>query len=582
MPTSLVEGNSLLAVDVGATTTRAVLFDVVEGIYRFLAIGQAPSTAEAPFKNIGLGVRDAIESIQTVTGRTFLNAERNLIVPAQPDGSGVDSFAATLSAGPAIRIAILGLLSDVSMESARRLAETTYSRIVERLGLADHRRPEEQIDSLLRARPDLILLTGGTDGGAARSVQKMLDTVGLTCYLIPSGKRPAVLFAGNNSLSEDVKKLMAELTPALHFSPNIRPSLETEDLDPAMNELAQMFTNIRKGQVHGVDELAAWSNGHILPTSYAAGRMIRFLGSGTAGGVLGVDLGTSAASVAVGIGGELSLRTYPQFGLGENLAALLQTVELEDFVRWLSLDIHQNTVRDYLYQKSYYPSILPATPEDRVISQAVARQVLFLAMRAARKEFPAGARSLRPDLLPSFDLVFASGAALTDGSTPGQNLLLLLDAIQPVGVTQFMLDRNNLLPLLGVAAGLNNLLPVQVLESGAFHNLGSTISVVSNASYGTPVLQARLLYADKNEARLEVKQGSLEALPLALGQPARLSLQPLHRADVGFGPGRAHTMTVDGGALGVVIDARGRPLQLPSDAVRRRELFKKWLWTLGG
>ena len=582
MPTSLVEGNSLLAVDVGATTTRAVLFDVVEGVYRFVSIGQASSTAEAPFKDIGLGVREAIEGVQAVTGRIFLDAERSLIVPTQPDGSGVDSFAATLSAGPAIRTAIVGLLPDVSMESARRLAETTYCRIVERLSLADHRRPEEQIDSLLRARPDLILLTGGTDGGASRSLQKMLDTVGLACYLIPSEKRPAVLFAGNNSLSEDVKKLMAELTPALRISPNVRPSLETEDLDPAMNELAQVFTGIRKGQARGVDELAAWSNGHLLPTSYAAGRMIRFMGSGAPGGVLGVDLGASAASVAVGMGGQFSLRTYPQFGLGENLAALLQTVALEDFTRWLSLDIHQNAVRDYLYQKSYHPSILPATPEDRVIAQAVTRQALCLAMRAAQKDFPIGMRSLRPDLLQSFDLIFASGAALTDGATPGQNLLLLLDAIQPIGRTQFMLDRAGLLPLLGVAAEMNHLLAVQALESGAFHNLGTTLSVTSAASYGTPVLQARLLYADRNEARLEVKQGSLEALPLALGQTARLSLQPLHRADVGFGPGRAQTITVDGGALGVVIDARGRPLQLPSDAVRRRELFKKWLWTLGG
>jgi len=146
MPTSLVEGNSLLAVDVGATTTRAVLFDVVEGVYRFVSIGQASSTAEAPFKDIGLGVREAIEGVQAVTGRIFLDAERSLIVPTQPDGSGVDSFAATLSAGPAIRTAIVGLLTDVSMESARRLAETTYCRIVERLSLADHRRPEEQID----------------------------------------------------------------------------------------------------------------------------------------------------------------------------------------------------------------------------------------------------------------------------------------------------------------------------------------------------------------------------------------------------------------------------------------------------
>ncbi len=582
MTISLVEGNSLLAVDVGATTTRAALFDVVEGIYRFIAAGQAPSTAESPIKDIGLGVRDAIESIQTITGRTFLDKDRRLIVPTQPDGSGVDSFAATLSAGPAIRTAIVGLLSDVSLESARRLAETTYTRIVERLGLTDHRRPEEQIDALLRARPDLIVLTGGTDGGASRSIQKMLDSVGLTCYLMPPEKRPALLFAGNANLSEDVKKLMAELTPALHFSPNVRPSLETEDLDPAMNELAHMLAAIRKGQVRGVEELESWSNGHLLPSSYAAGRMIRFLSSGASGGVLGVDLGASAASVAAGVNGELSLRTYPQFGLGENLAALLQTTDLEDFVRWLSLDIHQNVVRDHIYQKSLHPSILPATPEERVIAQAIARQTLHLALRAAHKDFPPAARALRPDLLPFFELILASGGAVTEAPTPGQSLLLLLDAIQPVGVTRFLLDRNNLLPLLGAAAEQNHLLPVHVIESGAFHNLAWTISVVSNAPYGTPVLQARLQYADKNEARVEVKHGSLEALPLALGKTARLSLQPLHRSDIGFGPGRAQTITIEGGALGVVIDARGRPLQLPSDAVRRRDLFKKWLWTLGG
>ncbi len=582
MPISLIEGNSLLAVDVGATTTRAALFDVVEGVYRFIAAGQAPSTAEAPFKDIGLGVREAIESIQTVTGRNFLDNDRRLIVPSQPDGSGVDSFAATISAGPAIRTAIVGLLSDVSLESARRLAETTYSRIVERLGLTDRRRAEEQIDALLRARPDLVVLTGGTDGGASRSIQKMLDTVGLTCYLMPPEKRPAVLFAGNSGLTEDVKTLMADLTPALHFSPNVRPSLETEDLDPAMNELAHMIAAIRKGQIRGVEELESWANGNLLPTSYAAGRMIRFLGSGSTGGVLGVDLGASAASIAAGVNGDLCLRTYPQFGLGENLAALLQSVELDDFMRWLSLDIHQNVVRDTLFQKSVHPSILPATPEDRVIMQAIARQALFMALRAARRDFPSTARSLRPELLPYFELILASGAVLTEGPTPGQTMLLLLDAVQPVGVTRFLLDRNNLLPMLGAAAEQNNLLPVHVMESGAFHNLGWAVSVVSNAPYGTPVLQARLHYADKNEARVEVKHGSLEALPLPLGQTARLSLQPLHRADIGFGPGRAQTIPVEGGALGVVIDARGRPLSLPSDAVRRRELFKKWLWTLGG
>jgi len=59
-------------------------------------------------------------------------------------------------------------------------------------------------------------------------------------------------------------------------------------------------------------------------------------------------------------------------------------------------------------------------------------------------------------------------------------------------------------------------------------------------------------------------------------------LQPLQRADAGLGPGRSGSITVTGGALGVVIDARGRPLQFPSDPVRRRELIKKWYYTVGG
>ena len=71
MPASLVQGDSLLAVDVGAATTRAVLFDVVEGEYRFLASSSAPSTAEAPFRDVIEGVRDAITNLQSVTGRNL-------------------------------------------------------------------------------------------------------------------------------------------------------------------------------------------------------------------------------------------------------------------------------------------------------------------------------------------------------------------------------------------------------------------------------------------------------------------------------------------------------------------------------
>jgi len=584
MPVSLLQDTSLLAVNVGASSTRAVLFDVVEGQYRFIASGQAPSTAEAPFRDVTLGVNQAIINLQTIIGKTLIDQDNQLIKPVQADGSGVDAFVATLSAGPVLRAVVVGLLSDVSIQSAQRLAETAYLQVIETFGLNDQRKPDEQIDAILRARPDIIILTGGTDGGASRSILKIMESVGLACYLMPEEKRPTILFAGNQSLKDSVQTSLGNLTPSLHFSPNIRPSLDTEDLAPASRELAQVFTDVRKRTIPGVDELNTLAGGRTLPTAYAEGRIIRFLSqmNGSSRGILGVDIGTTSAVIAAGFNGKLTLGVYPQFGLGDNLTDLLQYTSLEDIMRWLPLDIAPSVVRDYLYQRSMYPATVPATKEDHAIGHAISRQALYLALQEARRNFPPEARVLRKDLMPLFEPILAGGGALSDAPTPGQSLLLLLDALQPIGITSIILDQNNLLPLLGAAAEANHLLPVQVLESGAFMSLGTVVSVISPASYGMSVLKARLTYQDGSDARVEVKFGGLEILPLGMGQTARLTLQPLHRSDVGNGPGRNAAIQVAGGVMGVVIDARGRPLALPEDSVRRRELFKKWLWSVGG
>ncbi len=584
MPTSLVEGNSLLAVDVGASSTRAVMFDVVEGEYRFVASGSATSTAEAPFKDVIEGVRKAIENLQLLLGKQLLDGSRDLITPSQSNGTGVDSLVVTLSAGPSIRTVVVGLLKDVSLESARRLAESTYSRVVETIGLNDRRKPEQQIDAILRARPDLIVITGGTDGGASRSIKKLLEPIGLASFLMPEEKRPAILFAGNQLMEETVRGLIGAQTSSLHFSPNVRPSLETEDLEPAQRELARIFVNIRKGQVKGVEALDIWSGGHILPTGYATGRMVRFLAKayGTTKGILSVDMGASATVISAGFKGKSTLNIFPQFGLGENLTGLLNYTTLDDILRWSALDISSGVLRDYLYQKSLYPSAISATKEDLSMSQAIARQALYLAIQSARRDFPRNIVNIKPNLTPLFDPIIASGGALSDASRSGQGLLLLLDAIQPVGVSSVILDQNNLLPLLGAAASQNNILPVQVLESGAFLSVGTLVAPVVTANYGVSILRAKLTYQNGSEARVDLKYGSIETLPLSSGETGTLTIQCLHGADIGFGPGRGGTTTVTGGAHGIVFDGRGRPLVLPADGVRRRELIKKWSWTLGG
>src|SRR5664279_1825266 len=131
MPTSLVEGNSLLAIDIGAVTTRAAYFDVVEGRYRFIAMGQSSTTSVAPLKNVTLGVQMAIENLQLLLGKPLIDSEGRLTMPSQPDGIGVDSVVTSISAGPAIKTILVGLLADVSLKSIESLAQTTYTQIID-------------------------------------------------------------------------------------------------------------------------------------------------------------------------------------------------------------------------------------------------------------------------------------------------------------------------------------------------------------------------------------------------------------------------------------------------------------------
>jgi hypothetical protein len=585
MPPSLVEGESLLAVDVGAAVTRAVLFDVVEGQYRFVASGQAPTTAEAPLKDVAEGVRDAIRDLEAVTGRHFLDANRTLMIPSQPDGMGVDRFTATLSVGPTLRAVVVGLLSDVSIESARRLAETSYTQVMDVIDLNDRRTEDQQIDAVIRARPDLIIIAGGTDGGAWRSMRKTLEAIGLACYLMPAEKRPSVLFAGNQKLVNEVKTSLGSFSNGLRFAPNVRPSLETEDLMPAAKVLAELIPEIRKRQLKGIEELTSWSSTEIQPTSFGTGRIVQYLGKtyGTNRSILSVDIGAAAMTFAASLKGETVLSVFPQFGLGENLAGLLRFTDLDEIMKWLPLDASPTLVRDHIFRQALYPTSIAATKEDLVVSQTVARQLLHLSARAFVKGLRDGNRFAVTGLMPDFDIIIASGGLITSAPTAGQGLLLLLDGLQPVGVSTLILDQNNLLPLMGAIAPQNPLLPVQMIESTSFVNLATVVSPVCRASYGAPVLQAHLKYENGTETRLEVKYGGLEVIPLPANERGELSLRPLHRADVGSGPGVGRDrINVKGGALGVVIDARGRPLALPEDGVHRRDMIKKWMWTVGG
>jgi len=583
MPTSLVEGNSLLAIDIGAVNTRAAYFDVVENGYRFIGMSQSPTTSNAAVHNVMIGVQLAIENLQTIIGKPLMDDDGRLIIPSQPEGNGVDSMVTTLSVGQAIKTLIVGLLPDVSLKSIESLAQTTYTRVIDSISLNDPRQSDEQIDAIARLNPELVLIAGGANGGATHSITKILEIIGLGAYLLPEAKRPAVLYAGNHALAKEVQSSLSSIASSVQISPNVRPSVDVEDLAPAQRELANLVINIRQKQMPELQEVRTLSGGMIIPTSYAQGRMVRFLSSyfNSGKGVLSIDVGASAVSMGASFDGDLHLNVFPQLGLGESLSGLLKHTLVDEISRWLPFDLPSTAVRDYLYQKSLHPGFIPANIEELSIEQAIVRQNLQMAARWMLQRLPGRLRP-RTGLLPAFEPILAGGAAITGAPTPGQKLLMLLDGLQPAGIATLALDQNNILAMLGASAEANNILPIQVIDSGALAYLATVISPVSNANYGTPIVRAKLIRDDGTDMTSEVKMGNLQVLPLESGQTARLELRPMWRADVGLGPGRATAVDVIGSSLGVVIDARGRPLRLPADPAQRCDLAKKWLETVGG
>jgi len=580
---TMLEADTLLAIDVGSVNTRASLFDVVDGKYRLVATGRAASTAGAPLSDVSEGVRGALEQVQSVTGRRLIDEAESLIMPATAGGAGVDVFVATTSAGPLARTLLVGLMPGVSVESARRLAASCYLDVAGELGLMDRRREDEKLDTIVQAKPDLVLLVGGTDGGATHSVLRLVDLVGAGLGLLPDPEPPRVVYAGNQRLAADVTARLGERFPVT-VVPNIRPAIEQEELAAARQRLSDVIHDLRSSRISGFEELRQWSGGNLMNTADAFGRIIRYLSQvyDPAKGVLGIDLGASHTTIAAGFGGDLHLLVRSDLGQGSALPGLLRHSTLLDIQRWLPIEVSEARLRDYIFNKALHPGIVPIGMEELHLEYALARQVARTALELARADWPLGKDAASHPLLPPMEPILASGGVLARAPRPGYSALALLDALQPTGIATLVLDPYNLTPGLGVAGGPLPMATVQALDSGSFVSLGTVVAPVGRGRPGRPVLRLRLERERGETSEGEVRYGQLSVLPLKQGDFGKLTLRPERGFDVGFGaPGRAGAVRVAGGAVGLIIDARGRPLQGPRDSGRAHDLNQKWLWDIG-
>lgn len=571
---SVMDAVSVLAIDLGSVYTRAHLFDVADGQYRFIASGISPTTVFSPFFDIGEGIFQAVDKLQQITGRILLDKESNIILPSQAGGEGIDRLVVTYSCGKELKIATFGLLGDVSLDSANRLASVVSGKIVESISINDRRPLDAQLDAVVNAQPDLILFAGGTDQGASRSVLKMADLIARILSLMPQESRPEVVFAGNRALVKPVKERIEKFT-SVHPAANIRPQVDHEELAQAQDVFSQVVTQVRAQQVSGLGRLTPICSFPPRLSAEGLGKIIQFLSkvNDPAKGALGIDIGSAFSSAASSFGGDMKVSQF-SYGMGSGLERVLEKVDLAQVKQWLPKGISLEDLRDALQQKLLYPSTIPQTAEALSIEQAVARQVLREIIREMRVSGAIVSKS--------FDPILVSGSVLTQAASPQQLLLMLLDGIQPLGITSLILDNHQLVSALGAAAEVDPYLPIQVLESTAFSNLATVVNVVSDAKPGTPILRAHLEYKSGSFADIELKKGTISAISLNPGETGKLYLETLHRSRVEAGGMVEDFYKVSGGLCGVVLDGRGRPLELPQDEKMREELFSRWAFMLGG
>ena len=70
---------------------------------------------------------------------------------------------------------------------------------------------EEQVDAILQAHTEVILLAGGTEGGASRSVARAVELINMVCRMLPKPERPVVIFVGNSALGDKVKEAVEKM-----------------------------------------------------------------------------------------------------------------------------------------------------------------------------------------------------------------------------------------------------------------------------------------------------------------------------------------------------------------------------------
>ena len=531
----------------------------------------------------------AVTEVGELAGRKLVDDDGKIIRPANGQ-TGCDIYISTSSAGGGLQMMVAGVVREMTAASAKRAALGAGAIVMDVIASNDKRLPHEQIQRIRELRPDMILISGGTDGGTTTHVVEIAELVAPARPQPRFGSeyRMPVIYAGNKDAAEAVANTFDD-SVELTVVPNLRPVLEHENLGPARDAIHDLFLEHVMAHAPGYNKLIGWTDAPIMPTPGAVGNILQTIAELEDINAVGVDIGGATTDVFSVFDGVFNRTVSANLGMSYSISNVCAEATMPSILRWVHMDMNERELRNRVKNKMIRPTTIPQTLEALVFEQAIAREALRLAY-VQHKEFATtlkgvqqqrtvgdtfsqktGGQSIVDNM--TLDLLVASGGVLSHAPRMQQTAMLMVDAFEPEGFTALAKDSIFMMPHLGVLAQVHDKAALEVFEKDCLVYLGTCVSAKGVGKPGKPCFKYTI--SGGATAAGEMRVGDLTLVRLAADQTAMVAVDPSKGFDFGAGPGKRIEKEVKGGTVGIILDARGRPLVLPEDRSACRAVMTK-------
>src|SRR6058998_2391048 len=273
-----------------------------------------------------------------------------------------------------------------------------------------------------------------------------------------------------------------------------------------------------------------------MPTPAAVGLIMETIAKEQGINLIGVDIGGATTDVFSVFHGIFNRTVSANLGMSYSISNVLAEATLDGIMRWVPFSIDEQDLRNRIKNKMIRPTTVPQTLDELQIEQAIAREALRLAL-IHHKSLATGLKGVQQvrsisdvfeqtasgktlvDML-KLDLIVGSGGILSHAPRRVQSFLMMVDAYEPLGITQLAVDSIFMMPHLGVLSTVNEQAATEVFVKECLVPLGTCVAPHGTGKAGERCFSSRLLLPGERVVEDRIQVGEIRLLPLDVNNAA--------------------------------------------------------------